>query len=166
MEKNKLHIKNKKRFCITIAVIAVLIVAIILVITNIFNKKVDIDDSTDISKLKVSKYHKEILDIYNQDKMMEKFLSDYDEVQSKVTIYILNNSTLDKDSFKNIIKDLNKIFSKEDYKKIELEIPTTWNGKWSIDDNGMVHFKFANKSIEPTWVDDSLVSSYISLNQK
>ena len=35
-----------------------------------------------------------------------------------------------------------------------MEVPTSWNGKWSVNEKGNVKFKFASKDIEPSWVND------------
>lgn len=162
-EKTKIVIKNKKKFVIMLLVL----VGVIVVLSNIVinsSKRIQIDQTTELNKLNPQKYKEQIYNIYQQDAMMQTFLDDYNNIQEKVTLYILNNSTLEEESFPNIIKEIKKDFSKSNFKKFDLDIPNTWNGKWSIDDEGIVKFKFSISQIEPSWITNSLVSEYIILN--
>ena len=85
--KNHIVIKDKKKFITSIVVLLGIIVLIVFV--SFFNRKQEINDETDLSKLNSKKYSSELLVKYNQSK--EKFLDEYDKIQSGVGMYIINN---------------------------------------------------------------------------
>ena len=157
VNKNKIVIKDKKKFGIIILVLVVIIILIIAL-----NGKVKIDDTTDLSKLDTKKYSKELVEKYNSSK--EKFLEDYNLIQGGVGLYIINNATLDSDSFSNMYKEITDMFSSSNWSKIDVEKNTYWNGTWSIDENGILKFKFGSKELEPTWVNDSDILGKVILN--
>ncbi|MNP75467.1 hypothetical protein D3C76_1725310 [compost metagenome] len=76
----------------------------------------------------------------------------------------MNNSTLDKNSFKDIVKDMKKELSKSEWKLLNLEKSKYWSGNWSLTDEGDVKFKFSKKDIEPDWIKDNDISSMVILN--
>lgn len=157
----KIMIKDKKRFCIAMAIVLLLILIIILLVSN---GKKDIAKVEDYSKLNAKKYSDELLEKYNTEESKNKFLDDYDFIQGAVGMYIMNNSTNQPDSFTNIIKDLKEELAKGTWDKLDYERPTFWNGEFSVDDNGIVKFKFSSKSIEPSWVKDEELDGKIILN--
>lgn len=161
--KNKMEIKNLKKF-VTFMIISIIIIFIIVFAILLFNKKEKINENTNISQLNVKKYTSEIKEVYELDGKKEKFIEDYYYVQNGVGMYILNNSTLDDGSFESLVEKLNKILDKKDWSEIEMEIPTDWNGKWSINEKGNVKFKFASKDIEPSWLEDENIKSLVELN--
>ncbi|MEG2348528.1 MAG: hypothetical protein RSB67_02640 [Clostridia bacterium] len=162
-KKNVVVIKNKKKFILFMACSLLLVATLIIIIFSTFKEKT-VNDKTDISRLNANKYSQQILNKYNQDKMMDMFIEDCESVQNKITIYILNNSTLEESSFKNIINGLRKGIEKSDFKIIDKAPITVWNGKWILTDEGNIKFKFANKNIEPDWKNNEQVKKYIVLN--
>lgn len=165
-EKN-ISIKGKKykinltRFILFIVAIVLIILAFLFLL-GIFNKK--IDSNTDLSKVNAKKYSEQILNQYEKDGMKENFLEYYDKLQTAIGMYILSNSTLDSNSFRNISDTLNNNLKKEDYSALGVEKSTVWNGYFSVDSNGVVKFKFKNKEIEPSWVKDNDLQAKIILN--
>lgn len=160
---NKVEIKNLKKF-VTFIIISIIILFIIVLVILLLNKKENIDENTDISNLNVKKYTSEIKEAYELDGKKDKFIEDYYYVQNGVGMYILNNSTLDNNSFESLLDKLNKTLAKKDWSEIEMEMPTSWNGKWSVNEKGNVKFKFSNKDIEPSWLSDESVKSLVELN--
>ena len=148
--KSKINIKDPKRFLCVICIFVAIIVLIVVIIKT--NSKVEITDSTDISNLNAKKYSSEILDEYNKEESKQKFLEDYDLVQGAVGLYIMNNSTSEENSFTNLITNLKGILDKGEWEKLEISKPIFWNGKWNINDEGILNFTFNSKNIEPTWI--------------
>ena len=128
------------------------------------NKKIEINDSTDISKLNATKYCTEIKSEYNKDENKNKFIGDCNKIQEKIGMYIINNSTLDDTSFENLISKLNENLADNNFSIIEMDNPTYWNGTWSVDNKGKLKFKFSNKKIEPDWISDVTVSNFVITN--
>lgn len=157
--KSKIVIKDKKRFGIMLSILVFIVIILVVIISN---SKIKIDDSTDLSKLDSKKYSKELLEKYNSSK--DKFLEDYEKIQGGVGLYIINNSTLAEDSFNNMYKAITDMFNGNDWSKIEVEKNTYWNGIWSIDEGGIVKFKFGNKDLEPSWIYDEDIAGKVILN--
>ena len=164
MEKKnkKSYTLDRKKFLIFVFSIVVIISVIIIVVS--LNKKIEINDSTDISKLNATKYCTEIKSEYNKDENKNKFIDDCNKIQEKIGMYIINNSTLDDTSFENLISKLNENLSDNNFLIIEMDNPTYWNGTWSVDNKGKLKFKFSNKKIEPDWISDVTVSNFVIIN--
>ena len=138
----KSYTLDRKKFLIFVFSIVVIISVIIIVVS--LNKKIEINDSTDISKLNATKY--------------------CTEIQEKIGMYIINNSTLDDTSFENLISKLNENLADNNFSIIGMDNPTYWNGTWSVDNKGKLKFKFSNKKIEPDWISDATVSNFVITN--
>lgn len=158
----KLVIKDIKRFSISLGIVIFIVVIICILISNI--NKPNINKDTDISSINADKNSNELLKIYNTLEMKEKFVNDYEEIQKAVGMYILNNSTMESDSFSKIITTLNNEFSKDIWDEKIVNKPDTWNGIWRVDDDGKVKFKFATKKIEPDWINDDNIINMIQKN--
>lgn len=158
----KSYTLDRKKFLIFVFSIVVIISVIIIVVS--LNKKIEINDSTDISKLNATKYCTEIKSEYNKDENKNKFIDDCNKIQEKIGMYIINNSTLDDTSFENLISKLNENLADNNFLIIEMDNPTYWNGTWSVDNKGKLKFKFSNKKIEPDWISDVTVSNFVITN--
>lgn len=156
----KLVITDVKKFLISLSIFLVVIIIICIVISKLSTKnELDFDN---VSSINVSKSYSKILEYYNKEGMKEKFISDYNSVQKAVGMYIMNNSTLDNDSFSNIISKLNEEFSKNEWDENIIKKPNDWNGKWSVDEDGIVKFKFSSSKIEPEYInDDEIITKVI-----
>lgn len=159
--KGKIVIKNKKKFFVSLIFFFVILLLIILLILNC---KEDLSEIEDYSSLNAQKYAGELLEEYSKDENRDKFLEDYDFVQGAVGMYIMNNSTNLEDSFSNIIKELKAELSKNEWNELDYDRPIFWNGEYTVDNNGIVKFKFSNKSIEPTWIHDEELNDKIIFN--
>ncbi len=158
----KIIIKNQKKFLISILVIVLIIIIIVLLINK--NAKKDLLTIEDYSSIDASKYSKELLEKYNTNESKEKFLSDYDLVQGAVGLYIMNNSTLNNNSFETIISNIEEILRKKEWTKLDIDTPSYWNGTWSITSEGIVKFKFSDKVIEPSWKNDEELTNKLVFN--
>ena len=158
----KSYTLDRKKFLIFVFSIVVIISVIIIVVS--LNKKIEINDSTDISKLNATKYCTEIKSEYNKDENKNKFIDDCNKIQEKIGMYIINNSTLDDTSFENLISKLNENLADNNFSIIEMDNTTYWNGTWSVDNKCKLKFKFSNKKIEPDWISDVTVSNFVITN--
>lgn len=160
-EKAKYVINYKKMGLIGIICISIIVIMTILLVNF---KKSAIDGTTDVSNMNADKYSKQILEEYNQDGKIDKFLTDYDKLQTSIGMYIINNSTLESDSFDSIYSKINEELDKANWDTLGLEKPIEWNGDWNIDKNGFLSFKFTNKEIEPSWIDDEKLKDKVIKN--
>lgn len=151
-----------KRNVLKVATLLI-ILSVIIVYTN-SNKREVVDASSDISTLSAGKYSSEIVSLYNRDGEQDAFLKEMNRVQSLVGTYVISNSTLKEDSFSNLIKTLNKEINENSWTELKSEKSKYYNGKYTIDENGNLKFKFASKQIEPLWINNKDVSKYIILN--
>lgn len=154
------------RFYIILAIIVVLIPVLIsasIIVSNV-KKNETFNDKMDISNIDISKNAKNIKEQYQKQGEEDKFITEYNSVQKATGLYIMNNSTLDDNSFKSIITKLETILSSNDWKDLNIQKSNYWSGNWLIDDKGNVSFKFSQKSIEPNWINDSKVQNMITKN--
>lgn len=164
-EKNnnsKIVVKDKTKFITFISLALIVIIILVCMIVSI--SKTEIDDKTNISNLNVDKYSEEIKKEYEQEGKDLKFIEDWNLVQSTTGMYLLENYPTDNTQVESFFSSINEILSSNNWEKLNLEKPTTWNGTWSIDENGSVNFKFANKNIEPNWAISMSNKGYITLN--
>lgn len=161
-KRKKEYSLNKAKFFLFIISILVIFSVVIVIIS--LKKEVELTDDMDISKMNAGKYKEQILQMYNKDGMKEKFLVEYDEIQSKIGIYLISNSTSEKESFKNLVDEVNNMLLKKDFSKLEISSPDFWNGTWEITEKGKLKFKFENSSIEPNWINDEEVKDIIIKN--
>ena len=160
-KKNKIVITDKKRFFTAISVCLLFVIIIIIIIVCISSGK---KEDTSLSSMDASKNVKELLSKYEASGMKEEFINDYNTIQSKVGIYIMNNVTTDNSSFNNIVSDLNNVLKSNDWSKLNLSKNDTWNGTWSLDKEGNLKFKFSLKKVEPSWVNDTELRTKLYLN--
>ena len=153
---------DRKRFLLFITVLVIIIAFVIIIIS--LNKKIDINEATDISNLNANKYYEQIVEIYNNDGIKEKFLNEYNNIQNQIGMYIINNSTNEQESFTNLVDDVNSKLANKNFESFELDVPTSWNGTWSVDEKAKLKFKFENKKIEPNWINDTEVDGMIIKN--
>lgn len=159
----KLVVKDKYKFITFVSVALIFIVGIIVIM--LVNAKVKIDNDTNLSKLNANKYKKEMKLQYEKEGKDSEFLEDWNKVQDSVGRYFIENYPSEKEEADKLVDELNDILKGEDWSKITCSKPTMWNGAWSVNENGNVSFKFANKEIEPTsWAQGLSESGYITLN--
>lgn len=161
-KKNKEYTLDRKKFLIFISVIVVIVACVIFFIS--LNKKIYINEATNISKLNADKYDEQILEEYNKDGMKEKFINDFNTLQNAVGLYIIDNSTMETSSFDGLISEVNKILLENNFDKLQSEKPSLWNGTWSVDNEGKLKFKFKNSKIEPNWINDDEIKNLVIKN--
>lgn len=153
---------DRRKFLIFVGAIVLFVACIIIIVSC--NKKIEITDTTNISKLNAEKHYKEIVYEYNKNESKEKFLNEYNNIQNAIGLYIINNSTIDDMSFETLISNINELLNKNDFEKLEVDFPTFWNGKWSVNEKGKLQFIFNNKKIEPDWIDNEEFVNIINKN--
>lgn len=158
--------KKKKKKSVSKNILKILIlvfcVALLVFFINI-NKK--ISDNDNISKLNAKSYAVQIKNLYdsNQSERISKFLEDVAAIQQDVYNYFYSSKNIDKTN-EELQKEVNEKFESGNFSDISDAKLIFWNGTWKCDEYGNVVFKFANKDIEPAWIDDSRVSDYIEKN--
>lgn len=165
VRKTKLVIKDKKRFITSMLIISFLILIVIILCVNIVGNSNSKKGDSNLSKLNPKKNSSQLQKKYDTVEMKKLFLSDYTVLQNNIGIYIMNNSTMDSNSFSSLIANINKELKKDTWNLGEIQNkPTSWNGKWFVTEEGILKFSFSNKDIEPSWVKDSDVLEKIDLN--
>lgn len=158
----KIIIKNKKKFIIFVTIAVICIIVIVCLILS--SLKVKIDDNTNISELNIKKYGEEIKEQYEIQGKDLIFMKDWNNVQDSVGRYLIENYPADNTQLTAFINSINDILNTTNWEKLNVNRPTSWNGYWSIDENGNVNFKFASKEIEPNWASTLSDQGYIILN--
>ena len=148
-----------KLWVLRITIILISLIVVFFIINSI--KWIDDINKTDISSLNASKYSEEILLNYNKEGQKEKFEKYITDLESSIAVYLINNTTASDNSFKNLVKEVEKDINSKDWSKFNLNKDEYYNGKYILDEQGNLKFKFAIKEIEPTWAKDS---KYIILN--
>lgn len=162
IEKNAIIRNKRKKLIFTLSTL--LLVLVIILAYNNSNKKIEIDELTDISSLNADKYQSEILNLYNRDGQLELFEQEMDRIQSLVGTYVISNSTLKANSFNDLITKLNNEINDNTWVELSSQKSKYYLGKYSIDENGYVKFKFSTKKIEPEWINNKEIEKYIILN--
>lgn len=160
--KKKLVIKNKKKFYIAIAALIVIIL-FILVLKSTFGKK-KIDNTTNITELKLSKYSEQIREYYELEGSKDNFIDEFNNIQNQVWMYIYNNISEER-TMEDVIVEVNTVLESDDWTKLELEKSKIWKGSYYIDkENNALKFKFESKEIEPSWSNDETLQNIIVHN--
>lgn len=168
--KTKQEIGSKKYnikprfFIILIGVVLVVLTIVLFVVLNKLQRQLVVSESTNNVNIDYNKYSKELLEEYNKPGQKERFLNEYENIQNKIGNYIILNSTLDSNSFKDLIISINEYINSSDFEKFGLEKPTYFSGKYSVDESGIVKFKFFSKKIEPNFIFEEELKNKIILN--
>lgn len=165
--KNKLK-KIKINRIHTIIIASLVLLAIffaIFVIIKVSNKpKIILTDSTIFTTLNVDEYSSDILAMYNREGQVDLFKTEMDRIQSLIGNYLIENMTINQEDTKKLIKNVQKELSSKTWGEILSQKSTYYVGQYKVEENGNLKFKFASKSIEPSWVKDEKVAKYIILN--
>ena len=163
MESNHNNVKGRKKYSIDMKRFSIFIILIILIVI-IIKCIQGLSTSSGMSKLNSKKHSQELLEKYNKDEMKKVFLEDYDTIQTAIANYIFNNSTVDEGSFLKIYEKINNELKNKNWDIIGISKNLTWNGLWSINENGVLKFKFDIKDIEPSWINDENIIEKVNLN--
>ncbi len=121
----------------------------------------DNNNTNGVASLNHDDYSEEILALYSRSGEQEKFEKYIDSLQSKVAIYMVENTTTDLNSFNNLAREVENILNSSSWEDLDVVKDDYYNGTYSIDENGNLKFKFASKSIEPEF---AKISNYVILN--
>ena len=158
----KMKIKNKKKFIIAIAVIAVVLIVVFSTRGN--GKDIVIDNNTNVLELNASKHAEQIKGYYENADMKNQFVNEYNTLQNQIWLYIYNNIN-DTNTMEKLVAEVNKVLESEDWSLLKVDRYTKWNGSFYMNkDNNTLIFKFANKDIEPTWINDTDTSYMFEKN--
>ena len=158
----KMKIKNKKKFIIAIAVIAVVLIVVFSTRGN--GKDIVIDNNTNVLELNASKHAEQIKGYYENADMKNQFVNEYNTLQNQIWLYIYNNIN-DTNTMEKLVAEVNKVLESEDWSLLKVDRYTKWNGSFYMNkDNNTLIFKFANKDIEPTWINDTDISYMFEKN--
>lgn len=157
----KIVIKDKKKFYRTIGIFAILLLLIVVII-NFSNKDININDNTNIQNININKYSSKIKLYY--EGLMNDFIAEYNNIQNLTWTYIYSNLVEGK-GMDELIDEVNQILESGNLSSLGIEKSTKWRGKYRLDkDTNVLLFKFENKNIEPSWIEDSSVSYIIERN--
>ena len=163
MAEKRSIIMHKIRKNIFLIVTVIIILSVVLIYTN-SNKKIAIDENVNISNLNLNEYSTEIVNLYDRDGQLDKFETEMNRVQTLIGTYLISNSTLNENSFSNLVKTLNSEINKDKWAILNSEKSNYYNGEYIIDNNGNLKFKFGSKKIEPNWINSEILQRYITLN--
>ena len=162
-KKSKFFIKDKKKFIKFVGAIAIIFVLLVVIISS-GNKKITIDENTNITELKTKKYSQQIKEYYDKEGMESKFTEEYNDLVSDLLTYVYNNVTGSKTDV-DVMNEVNEILKTDDWSSLSVEKPKTWKGTYYFDTSiNSLKFKFETKDIEPNWIDSSNVSNVIEKN--
>lgn len=153
----------KTRFIVIL--VAIIFISIILSI-NIILKNIgkNITETSDILSMDVSSNKSKIKELYETSDQLNNFIVEQDKVQTSVGKYILENSTMESNSFANIKEKLDIELQKSEWESLDVKRSKFWSGSWILDETGTVKFKFSSKEIEPNWINDEKVNKLIIKN--
>lgn len=155
----------KPRFYIIL--ISVVLITLVISIYNVsskLKKQLVVGDNTDNVSLDYNKYSDELKEQYNKEGQKNKFIEEYDNIQNKIGSYIILNSTTDESSFNSLVNSINEYIINGNWEKLELTKPTYFSGKYIVNNNGILKFKFSSKQIEPNWITDEDINTKIEFN--
>lgn len=165
VKKKKIVIKDKKKFIKSILTLCFVILILVLLFCLFFSKK-KINENTNILELNANKYVDEIKEEYEKNnenfEKVNLFISTQNSLQSDIYNYFYSTST-DEDNLAKQ-KYINEKLEKNDLTGVSSVDISYWNGTWFCDEYGNLKFKFANKKIEPSWINNSRLNGYIELN--
>ncbi|MBR5228172.1 MAG: hypothetical protein IKV94_06020 [Clostridia bacterium] len=102
--------------------------------------------------------------LYDELEMKNEFLSIAKTLSDNVYSMLLDGTVVDDAGLNKKISSYNSILATDNWNTFGLEYPENWLGKWYLNKQGIVKFKFASKEIEPGWINDSDVVDYIEVN--
>lgn len=154
---------NEKRFILIIfSAIAVTVIISTFVCINVFsNNKYSLEDNENYSEENALM----VKQLYDTSDMEEEFVKTYEEISSVLSSKLLDGSITDEQSLLGEIKYINAVLLSNDWNSLNVVKPVKWLGTWYLDSNGFLKFRFSNKSIEPSWINNKSVSEYIVLNK-
>ena len=152
-------LKNKSMLIFITILIAVIIIAISVVVSQ-YNKNkpivpdryIEVSSSQDMLKIKSA---------YESEGKKEEFLSICEAIELATANKLLDGSVTNNEQLSKAIVNINNILASEDWSSLGIETEDYWMGKWSLDTKGDVKFEFQNNNLKPSWVQDEEIKKYI-----
>ena len=94
----------------------------------------------------------------------EAFVELKNSIELKVANLMLDGTVTDDNSMKEKIEEINNLLEKEKWDKLGIISNEEFDGTWSLDENGMVKFKFNNALSKPSWATDVDITEHIIKN--
>ena len=159
MRKVKVNNQKKSKRTLMVTFFSVIVILAIIIPISLNSR------SSNVKFKKIStEKSMELKNGYELEGKKEEFLKLASEIQNAVSVEILNSDVVDEDSLKSEIKEINRELKKDTWKIFNMDNPIYWIGKWKVESDGSVKFTFAKKALEPDWVNDEDVVSYINVN--
>lgn len=152
-------LKNKPVLIFISILIAVIIIAISVVVSQ-YNKNkpvvpdssIEVVSSNDMVKIKAA---------YEAEGKKQEFLNLCGDVELAVANKLLDGTVTNDEELSQAIQKINEILETDDWSYLNLESSTYWMGKWSLDSKGALTFTFQNEDMKPDWTKDNDVVKYI-----
>lgn len=152
-------LKNKSMLIFITILIAVIIIAISVVVSQ-YNKNkpiipdryIEVSSSQDMLKVK---------NAYEVQGKKEEFLSICESIELATANKLLDGTVTNDEELSKAIGNINQILASDDWSALGLETEDYWMGKWLLDSKGAVKFEFKNNNIKPSWTKDEEIKKYI-----
>ena len=95
-----------------------------------------------------------LLETYNRNGEKEDFEKYIVELEKKIAIYLITNTTVDNNSFENITKKVENILNSDNWNTLGINKNNYYKGSYILNVDGNLKFKFKVKNIEPNWAKD------------
>ena len=144
-KENKFNINKMMENKLYIAIGIIILFVLILVISfNVSNEEQEVQQNIEQSKA--------------------IFVEMKNTIELKVANLMLDGSVTDNNSMEEKIEDINNLLENERWDKLGIIYNEEIKGNWSLDESGMVKFKFESKDVEPSWIVDTDIKEYIIKN--
>ena len=152
-------LKNKPIYVFALILIAIIIVAISVVVSQynknkpiVPDKSMEVLSSNDMLKIKQA---------YNTQEKKQEFITICKTIELAVANKLLDGTVTNDSELASAIENINNMFKTDDWSELGLESSTYWMGEWKLDDKGMITFTFQTDNIKPDWSQDEDVEIYI-----
>lgn len=152
-------LKNKPIYIFAIILIAVLVIAISVVVSQynknkpiVPNKAIQVVSSNDAQKIK---------NAYETEGKKEEFLSLCERIELAVANKLLDGTVTNDGELAQAITKINSVLKSDDWSYLSLESSSYWMGEWKLDSKGTLTFTFQNSDMKPSWTKDEDVKMYI-----
>ena len=152
-------LKNKPLYIFGVILIAMLIIAISVVVSQ-YNKNkpivpgkyLEVSSSNDMAKIK---------ETYDSEEKKQQFLQTCEDIELAVANSFLDGSVTNDIELVSRIQKINGVLKSDDWSYLGLQMPDYWMGEWRLDEKGSVTFTFQSENIKPDWAQDEDVKKYI-----
>lgn len=156
---------NEKKFALGIVGIIIIsaVISVIVGVSSYNNNKDCVLDANSNDYID-EEYALKAKEIYDTEQMKQEFIDTATSISSAISSKLLDGSVLNDKELKDAVYKYNKILSSSNWEELGVEKPKDWIGKWQLDENGFLKFKFSSENLQPDWITDSEVQDYILLD--